>query len=599
MSERGDLVRPRAAVEPDAAGAPDPARVPAPLPQREPHPLELGAAARPIQRLGEALIERGYLTERQLKVALDEQHQVRRPLGEILVALGFVRAEIVAQHLADELGLPLVRGRDLRPDPLLVSGLDPAFVRELRALPIAFVGSRLRVAMVDPTDPHKVARIRAHFGCDLELVMLLESELLPLMRKHFPEAGGGMRDLIARAEQRPGEGEEFPVERFTETLIVDGIRRGATDIHLHPEEGVTRIRYRIDGVLRQIDILPRNATAGVVSRIKILAELDISERRRPQDGHIRFPVDGRRVDLRASIVPTSLGESVVLRVLDRAAGNIPLQELGIPERQCQLLRRVAERPHGLFLVTGPTGSGKTTTLYSLLSEVDALRRNVVTVEDPVEYGLPFIRQSQVEPAVGFDFAAGLRGLLRQDPDVILVGEIRDSETAGMAIKASMTGHLVLSTLHTNTAIGAIPRLVDIGVQPFLIEDALIGVLAQRLVRRVCAGCVQTVEASEAERAFLGDGAREVQRGRGCTQCEGTGFSGRLAISELFLPDERVAAALRVGATFADLVGLARAGGFEDMLEDGRAKVREGRTTCDEVLRVHRSHRLSEEERRGA
>ncbi len=559
--------------------------------------FEIPETEAPRRRLGEVLLESGLIDARQLKIALDEQRQIKRPLGEILVALGFVRREVVGKYLAEDLGVPFLRARDVDPDPLLVSGLDADFVRSLGAFPIRQTAGRLLVAMVDPADPLKISALRRHFVCDLDLAMIVESDLVQLIRKYFPEEGGQVSELIDR-ERELGldENSDLPIERITQTLIVDGIRAGVTDIHLHPEERVTRIRVRIDGVMNQADVLPRSATAAVVSRIKILSDLDISERRRPQDGRMRLAVDGRKVDMRVSIMPTSFGESVVLRVLDRAAGNIPLSELGISRSSCDLLRRVVERPHGLFLVTGPTGSGKTTTLYSLLAGVDTVHRNVATIEDPVEYNLPFVRQSQVEPSVGFDFQAGLRALLRQDPDVILVGEIRDQETASMAIKASMTGHLVLSTLHTNTAIGAVPRLMDLGVSPYLIEDALIGVLAQRLVRKNCTSCMADVETTEYERAWLGKDVPFLMRGTGCARCDETGYSGRTVISELFLPNDDLAPLLRDGASLPELARAARAAGFTDMVEEGRRKVIAGLTTADEVERVHKSHRLSEAER---
>lgn len=590
-------------LESDPTALPGPAENGSARPNAAPSDAEqppgaLPSQAAPRKRLGEVLVEKGLLDQRQLKIALDEQRQVKRPLGEILVALGFVRREVIVRHLAEDIGIPFLRMRDVDPDPLLVSGLDADFVRNLGAFPIRQVDGRLQVAMVDPSDPLKVSALRRHFVCELDLSMIIESDLLLLIRKFFPEENGQVSELIDR-ERELGldESEDLPIERITKTLIVDGIRAGVTDIHLHPEEGITRIRTRLDGVMGQADVLPQAATAAVVSRIKILSGLDISERRRPQDGRLQVVVDGRRVDMRVSILPTNYGESVVLRVLDRAAGNIPLAELGISRNSCDLLRRVVERPHGLFLVTGPTGSGKTTTLYSLLAGIDTVHRNVATIEDPVEYNLPFVRQSQVEPSVDFGFQAGLRGLLRQDPDVILVGEIRDGETAGMAIKASMTGHLVLSTLHTNTAIGAVPRLFDLGISPYLVEDALIGALAQRLVRRNCSNCMAEVETTPYERAWMGQDLPFVMRGTGCARCDDSGYAGRTVISELFLPTDEIAPLLRDGASFSALGEAARDSGFVSMIEDGRRKVMAGLTTVDEVERVHKSHRLSEAERK--
>jgi general secretion pathway protein E len=347
---------------------------------------------------------------------------------------------------------------------------------------------------------------------------------------------------------------------------------------------VTRLRYRMDGVLRQIEAIPRSITNAITSRLKIMAELDISERRLPQDGRIRLEVDGRQVDLRVSTMPCAFGESVVLRVLDRGSGSVPLHDLGLSERDCVRLKSIADRPHGLFLVSGPTGSGKTTTLYSTLAHVDALTRNVATIEDPIESQMPFVRQSQVDSGIGFTFDRGLRALLRQDPDVILVGEIRDLETAGMAIKASMTGHLVFSTLHTNTAIGAVSRLVDMGVASYLVEDSLIGVLGQRLVRRVCPKCVEWRPPNLAQRRWLGRDVEQIPTLKGCERCGRTGYSGRTVIAELFVPDKETAALIREGANASIITECARRRGYVDLSDDGREKVTLGLTTIEEVQR---------------
>ncbi|HRV82759.1 MAG TPA: GspE/PulE family protein, partial [Planctomycetota bacterium] len=363
--------------------------------------------------------------------------------------------------------------------------------------------------------------------------------------------------------------------------------------HIEPEEGVTRVRYRIDGVLVAGEGLPRTATEAIISRVKILSSLDIAERRRPQDGRMRAKVDGRAVDLRISLMPVSFGENLVMRILDRSSGTVPLGQLGFGGWARERLQEISELPHGLFLVTGPTGSGKTTTLYSLLSQVDAIQRNVATVEDPVEYQIPLVRQSQVESSIGFGFLEGLRALLRQDPDVILVGEIRDAETADMAIKASMTGHLVLSTLHTNSAIGAVPRLIDLGIPGYLLEDALAGIVGQRLVRKVCEMCAEPYEPSAAEVIFLEGDIGTPRKGKGCEYCAQSGLSGRTVLQELFLPPQGFGEVLRRGANVREILGLAREAGFRDMAEDGRRKVRRGLTTMGEVLRVNAVERMED------
>lgn len=544
------------------------------------------------KRLGEALIDRGLLTERQLEIALEEQKQAHRPLGEMLVSLGFVRPRDVAALVAEELDLKLVDPRTVRPDSELIAALDEGLVRSTKALPVERIANGLRVLMVDPSDPTKLSTLRQYFHCDIEVEMITEEDFSRLVRECFnsrtgPASGGG-EDIASR-----------PVEQVTESILVDGIRRGATDIHFHPEESVTRVRYRLDGVLKQVDVIPRSITSAVTSRIKILGELDISEKRLPQDGRARLDVDGRQVDLRISTMPCSHGESVVLRVLDRSNGSVPLHELGFRDEVTAELKRIADRPHGLFLVTGPTGSGKTTTLYSVLAHVDAITRNVATIEDPIESNLPFIRQSQVDTAIGFTFDRGLRSLLRQDPDVILVGEIRDQETAGMAIKASMTGHLVFATLHTNTAIGAVSRLADMGIAPYLIEDALVAVLGQRLVRRVCPACTTMEPPDEKERALLGPGVDLVPRITGCERCHESGYSGRSVISELFVPDEETCGLIRRGANASEIREVARASGYLEMLDNGIAKVKDGITTVEEIKRMGSGHRMESEQRRAA
>ncbi len=545
-------------------------------------------------RLGDALIAKGILTEERLAVALAEQKRHHRPLGEIIVSLGFVRPEQVASIMAESLGVPLVRGRDLEPDPVLVGALDPGFVRSTGAFPIKLEEGQLRIAMTDPGAPQKTADVRRHFPYPLVIEMVTEEDMALLVRKYLSDGAGQVASLLSTPEAEAVDG--FPVEKITMALLVDGVHRGATDVHLEPEEKITRVRYRIDGVMQGGENLPRPHTEAIISRIKILSHLDIAERRRPQDGRMRIFVDEHPVDLRVSIMPCSHGENVVLRILDRSAGGVRLGALGVGLGAQTMLKRVAERPHGLFLVTGPTGSGKTTTLYAMLSEVDAVHRNVATIEDPVEYEMPLVRQSQVEPAAGFGFQAGLRALLRQDPDVILVGEIRDRETADMAIKASMTGHLVLSTLHTNDAIGAIPRLSDLGIPPYLVEDSLIGVLAQRLVRKICENCAAPYELTAEELRWMDGEVPEARRGAGCDHCDQSGLSGRTAISELFLPSDEMADALRVGADAETLRRMALETGFRTMNMDGRHKVRLGVTTVDEVQRVNRSHRLTPEER---
>lgn len=551
-------------------------------------------------RLGDRLVAKGVIDEHKLEVALSEQRRYHRPLGEILVSLGFATHEDIGRLVAEDLGIDYLTADEIDPDPMVLAALDSTFVHQTLAFPYRLENGTLQVVMVEPDNPNKLSEIRHRFPYPIAPAVTAEPELVRLARKYLSNAASRLVQLLSSFKNAGAEAaDDFPVEEVVRALLLDGFHRNATDIHIEPEEHVTRVRYRCDGVLNSAEDLPAWATSAIVSRIKVLSQLDIAERRRPQDGRLRFNVDDdHQVDMRVSLMPCQYGENAVLRILDKQGGVLRLADLGIPTKLQSVLKTVADRSHGLFLVTGPTGSGKTTTLYAMLSVMDSMHRKVATIEDPIEYRLPLVRQSQVDPAIGFTFASGLRALLRQDPDVILVGEIRDQETADMAIKASMTGHLVLSTLHTNSAIGAIPRLVDLGIEPYLVEDSLIGTMAQRLVRKVCPACRENYDATDRELQWLGVDQATLARGVGCSQCDDSGYQGRTAVVELFLPDEKMAYAMRGGGPLAELHTLARSHGFRDMEENGRELVLAGVTTMDEVLRVSRSHRLSEREREG-
>jgi type IV pilus assembly protein PilB len=551
----------------------------------------------PKGRLGDRLIGKGRLTEAQLEVALGEQKRAHRALGEILISLSFCTQEDVLELLAEDMGLQFLREQDIEVDPLIASTLDAGFVQETKAFPYALVDGTLKLLMVTPDDPQCVAKVRTRFPYPLDIAIATEGVINKLVRSHLESAESVVAKIFHDLQSVGTEANtNYPIEALTEAVLIDGINRGATDIHIEPEERLCRIRYRIDGVLLPGENLPLEATSAIISRVKILSSLDISERRRPQDGRIEMTVGERHVDMRVSVMPCSYGENVVLRILDRSGGYLNLNVLGISELNQRFLQRIIQRPHGLFLVTGPTGSGKTTTLYSMLSMIDAMERNVATVEDPIEYRMPLLRQSQVDSSIGFNFHEGLRALLRQDPDVILIGEIRDKETADMAIKASMTGHLVLSTLHTNSALGVIPRLVDIGIEPFMIEDCLIGALGQRLVRRICDNCAQLTPPTQEELDWLETEVDHTRRGTGCDRCNDTGLVGRTVLAELFMPDDSMADALRTGAGLGVLQRLADKQGFQSLEDDGRRLVAKGITTMQEIQRVNASHRLTMEER---
>ena len=547
-------------------------------------------------RLGDRLVALGKLTDEELQVALKEQRRFHRPLGEIVVSLGFVAEEDVSRLLAEEMGFGFVTANEVDPDPLILSAVDPEFVREVGAFPLSLHDGVLRIVMLDPGDPRRVAAVRERFPYALEFSLTTARDLDALARRYLQSNTCHVAELLGGLDGEREAG--FPVEAVANAILVDAINRHATDIHIEPEERVSRLRYRVDGILQSGESLPATATAAIVSRFKVLSNLDVSERRRPQDGRLRFQQDDRRVDLRVSIMPSTHGENLVMRVLDAGGSTgIPrLGRVGLPSGVQSLLHTITRRPHGLFLVTGPTGSGKTTTLYAMLGEVDAMRRKVATIEDPVEYRQPLLRQSQVDRSIEFDFEQGLRSLLRQDPDVVLVGEIRDPQTAEMAVRASLTGHLVLSTLHTNTAVGVVPRLLDMGLEPYLLEDTLIGAMSQRLVRTNCPSCIERSAATDAERAWLGVDAAVLARGLGCDACDHTGYLGRTCIQEMFLTDEVTGAAIRRSAGADEVAQLAQASGYRPMEEDGKRLVRAGETTMEEILRVGRGHRLTRSER---
>ena len=550
-----------------------------------------------LGRLGDRLVALGKLSDEQLQVALKEQRRFHRPVGEIVVSLGFVAEEDVTRLLAEDMGLAFVAAAECEPDPLILSAVDPEFVRASGAFPYQLRDGVLKVVMLDPGDPRRVALVRERFPYRLELALTTGRDLDALTRRYLQASSCHLSDALADMESLDDPG--LSVEKIADAILTDAINRHATDIHIEPEENLARLRYRIDGMLQSGESLPAAITPAIVSRFKVIAKLDVSERRRPQDGRIRISLGEQALELRVSIMPSTHGENLVLRILDSAAGGgVPrLAAMGINPHTQSILKTITQRPHGLFLVTGPTGSGKTTTLYGMLGMVDALRRNVATIEDPVEYQMPLLRQSQVDPSIGFTFHEGLRSLLRQDPDVILIGEIRDEETANMAVKASMTGHLVLSTLHTNSALGAVPRLVDIGIESYLVEDSLIGAMGQRLVRKVCGECAEERALTEEETNWFGENPPLlVRQGAGCERCNDTGLHGRTAIIELFMPDDAMAEAIRKGGSHGMLESLALESGFSPLEEDGKRLVAEGVTTMNEVMRVSASHRLSEAER---
>lgn len=560
----------------------------------------MNAPSRP-RRLGEILVEEGLITQDQLRIALMEQKKTREPLGKVFVSLGFVTDAVMRDALAEASGQETIDLANVVADSEAVKRIPKEIAQRYGVLPITFDKDNhvLTVAMADIFNVVALDKIAALLGGEVELKPLAtsESEIAAAIDQFYgfelsvdgilQELETGERD--ARQLQVTGEEYSQPLVRLVDALLSDAVKRGASDIHFEPEHGFLRIRYRIDGVLRQIRIIHITYWPGMVVRLKVMATMNIAETRAPQDGRISLNLSGRTVDFRVASHPTSHGENFVLRVLDRKKGIVPLDRMGLAPDILSTLHLMMARPVGIILVTGPTGSGKTTTLYSMLNHVNTESVNIMTLEDPVEYPMTMIRQTSVSDAAKLDFANGIRSLMRQDPDVILVGEVRDEATAEMAFRAAMTGHQVFSTLHTNSALGAVPRLLDIGVKPDIMAGNIIGVVAQRLVRRLCAACKAPYRPSALELQLLGaapsESTPEVFRAAGCDKCDQTGYRGRLALLEILRLDAEIDDLIARHATLREMETAARKKGFRTLADDGARKVWEGLTSLDEISRV--------------
>ncbi len=550
------------------------------------------------KRLGEILLEAGTITPDKLDLALTEQKQTREKLGVILQRLGICSEKEISRVLAGQAGVKSVSLLDHTVDRQALNLITQETAEKYSVLPFAYHNRNLTLAMANPLDLVIIDQISRKTGCYVEVVHTPESEILDAIVRYYGAADDDSCDLTeaidiaatALAHGRKLEEENSPFVALVNLLLAKGIDAGATDIHLEPEEKVLRCRYRIDGRLIQGPILPRELQSIVIARMKILAELNISESRVPQDGRIVFQAKRRKVDLRVSTFPTVYGETIVCRVLDKENLIVGLERLGMDKSLLSKFRRDITRPHGIILVTGPTGSGKTTTLYSALTYLNKPDTKIITLEDPVEYELPVINQAQVNTAKGFTFAKGLRAILRQDPDILLIGEIRDKETAQMAIRAALTGHLVFSTLHTNSAAGAIPRLIDMGVEPFLLSATLVSIVAQRLVRKVCTNCQVPYSLTDDDRLRLGLDEAEVRAqemviGEGCSNCGSTGHRGRIAVFEYLQISSRISAMIAEGQDAATIVDVARQDGMQNLRENALDKLYAGKTSVAEIARV--------------
>ena len=545
-------------------------------------------------RLGEILLQSGKINHRDLDRALNAQHEMGGMLGKVLVQLGVVSELDISHALSKQLNVPFVTAEEFPTLMPEVEGVLPDFLVSHNVLPLRVEEGRLDVAMAVPQDDFVLRALHMVSGLEVRPFIANVSDIERALAQPAQEVEGGLEDLDGDAgdfvEHLKDLASEAPVIRLVNAIVGRVIDMRASDIHLEPFDDGMHVRYRVDGVIHGSEIVPPKHSAAVGSRVKLLAHLDIAERRLPQDGRIKTRVKGRELDLRVSTVPTVHGESIVMRVLDRASVRFSLVDMGFATDTLEKFNGLLARPHGILLVTGPTGSGKTTTLYAALAKLDSDTQKIITVEDPVEYQLEGINQIQVHSQINLTFANALRSILRQDPDIIMIGEMRDGETAQIAVQSALTGHLVLSTLHTNTAAGAIIRLKDMGVEGYLITSSVNGILAQRLVRTLCKDCKAPYVPSESEWKTSGlsrfcELGTPVYKPVGCNQCRQTGFRGRTGIHELLVLDEKIRSAILQGKDAVEINTIAAHDGMLSLHEDGLRKVLAGATSLDELARV--------------
>lgn len=551
------------------------------------------------RRLGGILIDSGAINQKQLEHALNEQKSSGKRLGETLVTLGYLTEKQILSTLEQQLGIKYVNLSEEKIEREAIAAVPLFLAERYNVVPVRKEDTRLYLAMSDPTNFYAIDDVRMVSGLEV-WPLLAEAKDISLAINNNYGVQGRVESAVSKLKEDDAgktsvqdvedKIDNAPIISIVNSLIQQAVRDRASDIHIEPQEDNLRVRFRVDGVMREIISFPKNTHAPILSRIKIMGDMDIAEKRLPQDGRINIQEKGRQIDIRVSTLPTILGEKVVMRILDKSAMTIALDELGFSERNFELYKDMITKSYGCVLVTGPTGSGKSTTLYSTLMHVNAPTKNIITVEDPVEYRIGGVNQVAVNNKAGLTFASGLRTILRQDPNIIMVGEVRDKETAEITINAALTGHLVFSTLHTNDSAGAITRLLDMGVEPFLVVSSVRGVIAQRLVRLICPYCKMeyTPEPYSDERLYLGIGRDEpvkLWKGEGCSRCNFTGYTGRMAIHEV-LPIHEEMKAMIMNHVADNLVFEAgRKYGTTSMKEDGIEKVMQGKTTVSELLRV--------------
>ncbi|MBT2735783.1 GspE/PulE family protein [Bacillus sp. ISL-7] len=544
------------------------------------------------KKLGDLLIEEGLITPEQLQTTLDEKDAAQK-LGDALLQRGYLTEQQLVEVLEYQLGIPHVGLFHYPFDTNLFSLITKETAKRNLIIPLKRDGNKLFVAMANPMDFIVIDDLRLSTGFHIEPAIATKDDILRTINKYY-DVDDGLDELLDelplndRDRNEDVTDQNSPIVRLVNQILINAVIQRASDIHIDPQETKVVVRYRVDGVLRNERILPRNMQSVLTARIKIMSNLDITEHRVPQDGRIKLNLDFHPVDLRVSTLPTVYGEKIVMRLLDMGSTLNDLSKLGFNSLNMKRFSEMIEKPTGIVLITGPTGSGKSSTLYAALNRLNSEAVNIITVEDPVEYQLEGINQIQVNPNVGMTFAAGLRSILRQDPNIIMVGEIRDKETAEVAIRASLTGHLVLSTLHTNDSIGTVTRLIDMGVEPFLLASSLSGIVAQRLVRKVCRDCAETQEPSKREiEIFAKRGMKidKITRGKGCSFCSMTGYKGRLALHEVLVINDEMSRAMMNGESFQKMKELANKNKTIFLLDDGLLKVKQGLTTTEEVLKV--------------
>jgi type IV pilus assembly protein PilB len=563
-------------------------------------------AVREQVRIGDVLVANGVISTEVLADALARQrdHQQQVLLGEVLVGMGACREEDITKALAEAYGLPFVRVNPRLADPKVVNMLPRDFLEQYNVLPLFKVRDVMTVAVGDPTNLFLIEEVACRAGCNVQAVVSPEADIRAMLQSHLPNANVFVIDEIIEDVKEddltiaPQQVEEIadleqaatdsPVVKLVNYLLFHAVREQASDIHIEPGERALRVRYRVDGLLYEKVRIPMHMHPAVLSRVKIMANLDIAERRLPQDGGIHVLLQGRPVDLRVSTISGKYGEKAVIRIIDNQHLLISLEKLGFSYETLRTFRQETSKPGGMVLVSGPTGSGKTTTLYSVLQELNSDEKNICTIEDPIEYSLQAVNQFQVNTKIDLTFATILRSLLRQDPDIIMIGEIRDQVTATTAVQAALTGHLVLSTLHTTDAPSAVTRLLNLGIEPYLIAAGLNAVLAQRLVRKICPNCKERCEPAEHVKRFMAEAGVEIAtayRGRGCSRCRKSGFAGRIGVFELLVPDNEMRDMITRMVSLSELRDKALQHGMIALRHDGFAKVKSGITTVEEVLSV--------------